>query len=317
MIGDANQSVPVDRRVIIYRIVMRLSILLVVVLAVKFLLLDTVEIRTNQMFPTLREGDRAVLLRLRSHFPLNPIWGMHIGTIVVLGDAGSAERWNCLRVAGLPGDTVWALDGIFDNTSRRLPRRVHWSTATDTLPAEYSPRDNMPAYCVPRRGDVFSLDSLGFRDFFFTTGIIRQQNPGKRYIVRPALYVDGQLRAGYSVNDFTLYKGNLDSVPEPLRSDWFFWERLRDHLVRAMANREAWLSFSLWEGGAMVARYRMKESCIFVLADSWAAGFDSRYFGPVSASAVKGTVHLVLWSVRPRSEKGFRLRLSRIFRIIL
>ena len=60
---------PKDLRITIYRVVKYLVIIVALTLAVKYLLLDTVLIKTDQMAPTLLDGDRVCMLRVPFFWP--------------------------------------------------------------------------------------------------------------------------------------------------------------------------------------------------------------------------------------------------------
>ena len=64
-----------------------------------------------------------------------------------------------------------------------------------------------------------------------------------------------------------------------------------------------------------MTHYRVKKSFIFLLADDWRKGFDSRYFGPVPVSSIKGRPVCVLWSWAHGEGGGF-LRINRTMKIV-
>jgi hypothetical protein len=134
--------------------------------------------------------------------------------------------------------------------------------------------------------------------------------------VKPALFVDGAPKDSLYLRDFYLYKGPLDSVPAKFEYDWFFWDRMRDYLVISYTGKDVFLGFVLWRNGARMMDYTFKKSCIFLVADDWQKGFDSRYFGPVVASSVKGRVICVLWSFGKGVEGKSYFRINRTFKII-
>jgi hypothetical protein len=87
--------------------------------------------------------------------------------------------------------------------------------------------------------------------------------------------------------------------------------------VRASARRwpRADAAPGLFKGAEKVTHYRVKKSFIFLLADDWRKGFDSRYFGPVPVSSIKGRPVCVLWSWAHGEGGGF-LRINRTMKIV-
>jgi hypothetical protein len=75
---------------------------------------------------------------------------------------------------------------------------------------------------------------------------------------------------------------------------------LRENLRYTLANRKVALTFSLWKHDTEVEQYRVRKRFAFLLADNWAEGFDSRYFGPVSCSAIEGKAVAIVWSTARR-----------------
>ncbi len=314
MKGDQTQRMPVDRRIVVYRFALRSVLLAAAVLFVKFFILDTVVVQTSQMSPTIVSGDRLLFFRL-PHLPaFRKAFGADRGDVVVAKPAGAEQSFLCLRVAGLAGDTVSVEQGEFRNTSDSA-LSFQSRTGVSPLPAEYSPRDQMEELVVPTQGHVYNLDSLSIRDLFFAISLAKHENPGRNYSIKPMLYLDGKLEKDFTIREFSLYKGSLDSVPAPLRGDWFFWERMRAYLADKLPDTSIWLSFALMEDGKRIHEYQVEESCIFLLADDWDEGFDSRYFGPVPVSSLKGGAAMVIWSSRSDSSGGLRTdRFARIIR---
>jgi hypothetical protein len=91
---------------------------------------------------------------------------------------------------------------------------------------------------------------------------------------------------------------------------------MRDYLVKSYSGKDVFLGFTLQRNGARMNDYTFKKSCIFLVADDWQKGFDSRYFGPVVSSSVKGRAICVLWSFGKTGENKSYFRISRCFKII-
>ena len=318
MAGAAHQpsKPPLDLRVSVYQCVKYCLLLAACVMVIKFLFFDTVAIKTDQMAPILMEGDRVLTLRTPFTWPFNKFLRPGRAVPVVFTQPLLHKKYACLRVAGLPGDSMVISKGVLILKNRRGISFGKPMAAGEALPYDYSPRDTMSVFRLPAPGDTLDLDSLPLRDFFFAAAMAKQESAGNRYRVRPRLFIDGQPAAGFTLADFSLFKGALDSVPEQYDFDWFFWDRLREYCSHTLSGRDVALDFGLFNGSEKVTEYRVKKSFIFLLADDWRTGFDSRYFGPVAAESFKGRPLCVLWSWA-HAERGFgSLRMGRLIKIV-
>jgi signal peptidase I len=313
---DQTPAAPVDGRIIAYRIVKAAVALVLFACAVKFIVLDIMLINTDQMAPTLVSGDRVIVLRLLSVWPLSLVLPPFRKSPVIFANPAQGGRPSCLRVAARSGDTIAVSSGRLLVNNRPAAGFGSNASAGELLPADYSPRDTMDTFVMPKRGGTVTLDSLSLRDFFFAASLIRQENPGRHFTVRPAVFIDGAMSNDVSLADFYLYKGKLDSLPPDYQTDWFFWDRLREYLTHSQSGKDVVLAPSLMEGAAKIFNYAFKESCIFLLADDWEKGFDSRYFGPVVSRFVKGRVVAVLWSSGSGGTRGRLIRVGRLIKII-
>jgi signal peptidase I len=268
------------------------------------------------MEPTLQAGDRVVVFKTFHAWPLSALFVPLRKSPVVFDNPQQAGKPSCLRVAAVSGDSIAVSSGKCLIINKHSAAFSSKSPLEEMLPPDYSPRDSMPLYRMPRKGTSVSLDSLSLRDFFFAASLIRQENPKDMFEVKPALFVDGAPKDSLYLRDFYLYKGPLDSVPAKFEYDWFFWDRMRDYLVISYTGKDVFLGFVLWRNGARMMDYTFKKSCIFLVADDWQKGFDSRYFGPVVASSVKGRVICVLWSFGKGVEGKSYFRINRTFKII-
>lgn len=307
---------PIDGRIILYRIVKYTALVALFVLAIKFLLLDTVLVRTDQMEPTLLDGDRVIVFKTFHAWPFSALLVPHRKSPVVFANLQQAGKPSCLRVAAVSGDSIVFSSGKCLILNKHAAAFSSKSPFEELLPPDYSPRDSMPVYRMPRKGTKVSLDSLSSRDFFFAASLIRQENPKEFFGVKPAAFVDGAPKDSLFLKDFYLYKGRLDSVPAKYEYDWFFWDRVRDYLVKSYSGKDVFLGFVLARNGARMYDYTFKKTCIFLVADDWQKGFDSRYFGPVVSSSVKGRVICVLWSFGKDVEGKSYIRINRTFKII-
>jgi len=305
-----------DARILIYRFARDIGLFVVLVLLIKYAACDTALIQTDQMGPALAAGDRVVLFRTPFIPPYSWIVNPRAGGIVVFADPHRRGRLNCLRVAGLPGDSLAVQNGQFVNLTRPRASFSVSAADSDVLPPDYTPRDFTAPLRLPQRGENLSLDDMSIRDFFFAVSIIRQENPKKTFAVQPQLFIDDQPAPGFRVTEFALFAGTLDTVPEKYRYDFFFSDRLRAFLEYSQGGKSISFLFSLMENGEPVHQYRVKGTLVFLLADDWYKGYDSRYFGPISARLIKGGVTAVLWSFAHDRPWFKALRWDRIVKIV-
>ena len=307
---------PKDLRIAIYRVVKFFVILSALTLAIKFFLLDTVLIKTDQMYPTLLDGDRACILRVPFFWPFRRMMAPARSSPVIFKHPLFPKKLECLRVAGLPGDSMVISRGMFYIINKRGVAFGKQLAADDALPIEFAPRDSMEMYRLPRRGDTIDLDSLSLRDFFYTCAMIQQENPRTACHARAGLFIDGKPSDDFKITGFPLYSGTLDAIPKKFEYDWFFWGRLKEYFSHSFIGKDVALSFSISKNGVRIFRYGLKENFVFLLADDWRKGFDSRYYGPVRAASIKGRVICVLWSVnKPEKGIGF-LRMDRLIKVV-
>ncbi len=316
MNSNTSAPEPGDALTVGFKITTRLLLVLVLALLLKTWCVDTVKVKTAQMSPAILKGDRILLFRLGYGSSPGGVAGPRANQVAVFSDPGRPQEYRCLRVVGLGGDSVEIIDGKFVNRSRELKNSYGLDESEELLPASYSPRDHMAPYRVPRKGDHFLLDSLTLRDLVFLALIIRHENPKKQYYLRPLVYEDGEPVQDCDLSEFTLYKGSIDSIPDNLAFDAYFWQRLREYLSRRSEAGELNLTLWLEEDGNHVAEYRVKQSYIFLLADNWKTGYDSRYFGPVGTTTLRGRALCVLWSWDDTTAGPASLRAGRIVKLI-
>ncbi|MBD3242869.1 MAG: hypothetical protein GF331_19915 [Chitinivibrionales bacterium] len=294
MSNTEKTHAPVDAPLAVYRLLKQFVLVLLVGVLIKWLFFGTMVIRTDHMAPALHAGDRVLLWRGVARPVLKHFFQPRAGAVVVFDFPHRGSARGCLRVAAGPGDTVAISRGRFVSIpDSAVPAPLPQDSV---LPPEYSPRDFTAPFRLPRPGDTYQLDSLTQRDFIFAASMRAQEYPGRTHDVQPTLFIDGIPSNEYIIENFLLYEGAFDSIPDSLDYDWFFWDRLRDNLRYSLENREVRLEFALMENGKKVEAYRVRKRFYFLLADNWVSGFDSRYFGPVSAARLRGSVPLTLWS---------------------
>lgn len=311
MQSERRKKQQVDPFTVIFRLVKEAAVIIVAVVAVKALLLDIVAVRGDQMSPSIRSGDHLLTFRL-PYLPLvRNALGASRNQPVIFSHPFSNKR-GCLRVAGIPGDTIFVDSGVVHNRRNKKPSRCMLDSVNpaDLLPEEYSPRDFMPAMILPIPGTTLTLDSLDLFQFFTALSIIRQENPRSACSLSVALEINGTAAVDYYLADFVLYKGALNAVPDSLRYNWFFWSRLNEYLRLAYPDRVERLVFSFSKNGSRVTHYTVRNRFLFLIADYKKSGYDSRYFGPVMSTHVFGRPLAVLWSFSPDHRINFK-RLGR------
>jgi signal peptidase I len=287
-----------DTRVVLYRGARRFAIILVAGLFLKFFACDSVRMGGAQMEPAVLAGDRVLILKAPYSTPvLKKIFaGENKPVVVALPGRGAGN--TLLRVVALHGDTVGIDAGQFYRNGSTVTGVMKDTARYGVVPAKYSPADFMEPYRVPAPGDTITFAELPLRDLVFSCAALRQERRGIR--LRAFAMVGDSIIDGYIIKDFSMYSGPIDSVPEELANDWFFWDRLREYLDMQGEDgndRETapQLAFSVFKGKRELKGFRVKKRYLFLLGDNWSGAKDSRYFGAVRADNVRGRAVLRLW----------------------
>jgi signal peptidase I len=303
-----NRS-PADRRVTAYRAARYIAAFLLAGAAVKFFIADSVLIRTDQMAPAILNGDRVLVFKVGRLPPLSWIpFPRH--SPVIIKKLTKPEDLICLRTAARAGDIVSISSGRINLLNQPTVPQLGNPDPSGNIPAEYSPRDWLLPYSVPKKGEVLNLDTMSVRDFIFAWAVIQQENPDGAYSLKPWIQINDSSTSDYYITDFCLYRGPFDAIGPELSSQWFFWDKLVNYIQAK--NPDNRINIRLG-----VMHYKVKHNYLFLAADNWKEGLDSRYTGPVSYNAVKGSVVCVLWSFNPDKKFPYGIRLSRTCRIIL
>ena len=304
-----------DTRRFFYISIAQLLAIIAVGLIIKVVLFDLYKINGEQMSPTAVNGDRILIFRTPYLPLLRSVFRTGLNKPVLIHLPVKNGGYGFLRVAGRSGDTVSIYNGEFFNSSKTDLHLPPDGKMGEILPEDYSPRDNFKPLRIPAPGDTISLNDLSVRDFFFIYSIIKQENNEADIKIKADLLIDDSVSNDYIINGFSLYKGAFDSIKEPNRNDWFFWTHLEDYLRTDIEDRNVFLDFSMFINDIEINTYRVKKSYVFLLADNWNNGLDSRYFGPVQRSNIKGRAFLVLWSYGKGSGKHL-VNLKRFGRIV-
>lgn len=296
-----------------YRATLLLIFTAVVALIVKVSFVDTVRVKGDQMSPTILKGDRLLIFRMPElpliRHILKPPYDRPIvyRTLNALG---------CLRVAAFSGDTLQIDSGRVISSRDMSKINAFRQPAVDLVPESFAPRDFFDLYRVPAKGDLLMLNKLTLRDFFFARSIIRQENPGRQVSIKPYVLLDDSISREYIITDFTFYSGHIDSVPDSLRNNWFFWNRMEEYLYQKHDDQKVALYFTLSLDNTTIEEYVVKRSYFFMLADNRTNGLDSRYFGPICRSDCIGRVLMVLWSHGKSAKGKWQFRFKRVGRFI-
>jgi hypothetical protein len=307
------QNTGFDMRIVVYHSARIIFAAIVIAFAVKCAFIDTIRMTGSQMDPSIINGDRLMIYRL----PFIPIVRNYFRPAydkpVVVKNGSSL---NVLRIAAASSDTIRIDSGKVFSTGH-LPNIDVFSRSSDApVPPDYAPRDFFDTYRIPGKNDLLILNKLPSRDFFFASSIIRQEHPKDSLFVKAYLLLDDSICANFSIVDFMFYKGSIDSVPDSLRYNWFFWNRLEEYLYQKYSDRKVTLYFSLFLGGIAIEEYTIKNDYYFLLADNRKNGLDSRYSGPVSRNSCLGRAVLVLWSRGPDEHGKQHFRFNRMGKII-
>ncbi|MFP4012684.1 MAG: S26 family signal peptidase [Chitinispirillaceae bacterium] len=312
-----KKTEPADFRLALYRGTKQFLLVLGVGVLIKFTILDSIVVNGSQMSPAVGKGDRIILFRTPYLPGLRTLMSNpSTGKPVLCRLPGKKEN-TLLRVAGASGDTAAIDSGTF-HIGSQAPEKTDADPQNEkvVLPADYSPRDFMDPYRIPAPGDSIRFGELSLRDFFFSFSVLRQENPESHYDLDAALFIDDTASNTYFIKDFTLYRGTLESVPEHLRYDWFFWDRLQAYLRITLDDRDFRLEFKITQGGDSIEGFTVQDRYLFLLGDNNEKALDSRYYGPVNSSLVFGRPVMTLWSCAQNSAGKRTLSFSRFGRFI-
>ena len=313
---DSSHSTPVDTRIIAYRIVKQITLIIVIGILIKSCALDAVRIRGDQMSPSLLNGDRIIIFKT-PYLPLvSKITTPPQNRTVVFRHPVDPDKHGCLRMAAVSGEAIAIDSGIATVKHEGRDIRLRRAVMTEVLPRQYSQRDFMTAYTIPFPGQTIDIPSLPLRDFFFTASIIRQENRESSFSLTPSVKMGDTVYHDFPLTDFSLYKGNIRSIPAQYRYDWFFWDRVLEYLRYSQSDSTIVLNFTLSKDGQKLNRYTVRDRYIFLLADNWGGGLDSRYFGPIKKEFVLGSSCCVLWSYGKNTGGRSVLRAGRFGRIV-
>jgi len=292
-IGKLKDSA--ETRMVFYRGMRWFAAVFAAGLFLKFFVCDSVRMEGAQMEPAVSAGDRVLLLKAQYAAPvLNKFFDVE-NKIVVAELRDKSGGRTILRIAAVSGDTASIDAGRFYRNCCAVEAVRKDTARYNLLPADCSPADFMAPYRVPAPGDTVAFAELTLRDLIFAYAAMRQE---KSRVTLKAFAVAGDsIIYGYRIKDFSLYSGPIDSIPEELAADWFFWDRLREYMNMNAedADGKPQLAFSIFRGAKEITGFRVKKRYLFLMGDNWTGAKDSRYFGPVRLDSVKGRPVMRLW----------------------
>ncbi len=305
-----------DTRTFLLKSAAQIIIIVAAGLVIKFGFIDLLRIDGNQMSPSIIEGDHVLVFRT-PYLPLiEKLFKPGINKPVIFSLPFQKGKTGALRVAGHSGDTVTVDTGVFVNNHHPSVSFPGKKEQDELIPENFSPRDYFPPLRIPAPRDTFFFNKLSMRDFFIILSVARQENAPSGIDLKSSLMIDDSLSNDYFIENFSLYNGTVDSVPQDLKFDWFFWARLEEYLRNTLENKKISLRFTLLIEGKTVDFYTVKNNYVFLLAENWNAGLDSRYFGPVREDFISSRVLMVLWSWGKDKNSKAHFRLRRFGRII-
>ncbi|KMQ50893.1 hypothetical protein CHISP_2244 [Chitinispirillum alkaliphilum] len=313
MLKGAKHNSPCDIRIYLYKGLKQFAVIFAIGLTIKTFFLDSVVIEGNQMSPTLDRGDRVIYFKTPHILPGSLSQIPERGTPVLYRSPQDNVK-NLLRVSSRSGERVHTQSGVFyigDN-----PFTYSSNQSETIVPSRYSPRDFMEPYTVPSPGDTIHLHSLSIRDFFFAFSVLQQERPQEEFELGVNVFESETVVDEFIIENFSLYSGPISSVPEDLRHDWFFWERLGNHLEDSSPGQFE-LGFRVYDSESeAIDQFTVDNEYVFLIADNWQQGLDSRYFGPVNGKALKGRAFAILWASRYDTEGNRKLIKSRFGKLI-
>ncbi|MCL2182618.1 MAG: signal peptidase I [Chitinispirillia bacterium] len=304
-----------DMRPILKTGVVSFFIVLLAGLTIKLFVLDSLKVNGEQMEPEVLASDRILLFKTPYITPLvRNLFASHNKTVVA--ELPSHSTYTILRIAAVAGDIISVDEGQFYRNGQPL-QKFHKNTELHSIvPAEYSPVDFMAPFKLPERGDSITFAGLDMRDLIFAYSILRQEKNNIR--MKPFIISGGNTDDNYEINDFALYNGPISEIPEHMRNNWFFWDRLREYIeiTTAAEEKNVQLAFSFFKGDKEISGFKVKKKYVFLLGDNWIRATDSRYFGPVSVNHIQGHAFMALWWFGINDAGKLRFNTGRILKLI-
>lgn len=308
-----------DIRMKLFDLFKKVLLLVLFLLIVKFLFFDTFSIKTDILSTFIKKGDRILITRFISSAPFKYFVKPSFGERVLV-KYPSHNELGILRIAGKPGDSISIKDcEIINSSSEESLKNIFTPLIKEEpLASEYSPRDNMKQYIIPKKGDTLVPPSMSIRDIIYSFSIISREENSKDIILKKDLYIDDSLRNDFLIKEFYRYTGKFSDIPDSLSSDYLFWEQLTVYLNKTVEKERPNIRYTIEsKSGEGYTRYTVKNDYYFMISDNWDSGLDSRYFGPISHAEIKGRVFMILWSINSDERNIFKkLQFRRLLKFI-
>ncbi|MFW5959711.1 MAG: signal peptidase I [Chitinivibrionales bacterium] len=293
----------------IVKLISSFLLTLAVIIAVKSFVADIYKINETSMDPGLIPGDRVLITKLISSPLLRRFFKPEIGDAVVFSHPEEPDLPGCLRVAGIPGDTVYVSKGVFCNTVRPELSEMIGKEHPDLREL-----GSFPPTRLSSKGESVQLEDLPFIKRVIYYSMIRQETNKKRLSIDMRVYRKGKVIDDYFLEDFLLYSGELSEVPDSLAYKWSFWAKLKEHILVSTDEKDMQIRPVLRYKGEILHEYKFRNGFYYLLSDNLSRKTDSRIFGPVASKNLKGRAGLILWSKIPEKSIFRSLRFDRFFK---
>jgi hypothetical protein len=181
------------------------------------------------------------------------------------------------------GDTVSMISGLLIVNSEKLPE---YSFETEvTISTNFSPRDNLLSFEIPKIGDKIYYDKKDISSATFLYGLMKQVEEVEFGV---KLLVGGTEKSDFFINDFALYRGMFKDIPENLKSSKHFWNAFLLWYEENVSSDAKLISEIRNSNDEVISGWKVRENYYFIIVPH-RNGFDSRYTGPIAQSKIIGT----------------------------
>ncbi len=308
-----------DYRIAALEIAEFLAVVLLAAFLFRSFLFEPYSIPGYSMSSTLVPGDK-ILVNKFIYGPVIPFTHKHIfklhspiaGEVVLFRDPAIEERFSVKRIVGCPGAKIRITNkqALVDNVPFVFPLTAERGSAF-LVDGKFSPRDNMPEFSVPKKGDYINIEQLGLSEFDFYASIIKQENPGVRITQTADLIINGKSSNNMDLSDFKSDLRRKDNSLNFDAMDWLMLKNVQNFIEARNDSMQCSFRRTLYMDGMKLREYIMKFDAYFLMGDNWDESLDGRFTGFITRDRIESRVSLVFWS---RNEGGIRWR--RLFIII-
>jgi len=294
-----------DPRLIYFKTARRLLYLGVITVVVLLFVADVASIKTTNMTPTLRMGDRILYTKGIFSQTYEP------GDVVLYRHRNEGHVFAG-RIAARGGDTLSISQGIATNNNSDSILLGSLPDTLDILPILFGPRDELGTLWMPRQNQQIVPDSFPLHHRILLANYIRRENPRHSVRIAAAVKAKEEFTTDYFIKTYTKYEGPLTDIPDSLQFDPYFWLHLEQYLLRFLQRQDSVLQVWIEMDDQRLRSYKLSKQPLFILSDNWDGHIDSRYFGWIPATHIEGHIRLCLYSIT--KARGFDF--SRIGKII-